>query len=550
MLTRLDIRNFALIDQLELDWDRGLTVITGETGSGKSIMLGALGLILGKRADLQAVKDAGKKCVVEGHFSLEESAFAEVFAQIDQPFDTYTILRREILPGGKSRAFINDVPATLEQMKFLGSQLIDIHSQHDTRLLTHPDYQLTLIDLYGGHQSALKACATAVAHWHEKKKALRELHETYGGNEDRDYLEFLLQELEELKPTSGELAALEEEWRALDSVAEIKAAAGGLSQLLEGEEMGVLEQLRKAVAELSPLQDISKEAKELYERAQSAYIELKDISDESYRYAESVEHDPQRIQILEERINKINQLAQKHKCEADELPEVWEALADKVRRIDAFADEAKAAEVAVAQALKEAEEAAKALRKARLQSIPKLEKTINQQLVDLNFSGATFSIQLDESELSASGIDKPAWLFSANPGHPAKPLEKVASGGELSRIMLSLKSALADTRGLPTLIFDEIDTGISGQTAAKVAGLLRAMSKNVQLVAITHLPQIAAAGQMHFRVEKDQRSGSTFTVVSALNDSDRTEEIARMLSGDKVTDVSRKAANELLGDSN
>lgn len=546
MLTRLEIQNFALIDRLELDWKKGLTVITGETGSGKSIMLGALGLILGQRADLQAVKDAGKKCVVEGHFTLSENAFTQVFARIDHSFDAYTILRREILPGGKSRAFINDVPATLDQIRYLGAQLIDIHSQHDTRLLTHADYQLMLLDLYGNHRTELTACAGAVAHLQELKRSLDALRAQHGAGEDRDYLGFLLQELEELQPKVGEQEELEEEWRALDSVAEIKAAAGGLSDVLDNDEVGMLDQMRRAVADLAPLQEVSAAARDLHDRAQSAYIELKDIAAEAYRYADSMEHDPERLLALEERINRLNQLAQKHQCSVDELPAAWETLAEKISAIEAFADDEAAAERAIADACSIANDAAASLRQVRLRTLPILEKAINQILEDLNFSGATFVIQLDEKELGVDGIDKPKLLFSANAGHSSRPLEKVASGGELSRIMLALKSALADTQGLPTLIFDEIDTGISGQTAAKVAGLLRAMSKNVQLVAITHLPQIAAAGQMHFRVEKDQHSGITQTVVSELSSEERTEEVARMLSGDTVTDVSRKAALELL----
>ncbi len=546
MLFKLDIQNFALIERLELDWKDKLTVITGETGSGKSIMLGALGLILGQRADLQAVKDAGKKCVVEGHFKLAENAFLSVFEKIDHDFDAHTILRREILPGGKSRAFINDVPATLEQLRFLGAQLIDIHSQHDTRLLTSTSYQLTLIDLYGKHKAQLDACANAVKHWHDCKRQLDAMREEYGGAEDRDYLAFLLQELEELQPKQGELEALEAEWRSLDAAAEIKSAAGNLSDLLDNDDVGMLEQMRRVITELSTLSEVSASMRELHDRSQSAYIELKDIAAEAYRYADATEHDPARLLEVETRMNRINQLAQKHQCSAEELPEKWEALADKLSGIDAFADREEAAVKAVDEAYRHACKQAETLRKARLKTIPNLEKAINNVLTELNFSGATFAIGLEEKEITADGIDKPSLLFSANKGHQPRPLEKVASGGELSRIMLALKASLADTQGLPTLIFDEIDTGISGQTAARVATLLRDMSANVQLVAITHLPQIAAAGHQHFRVEKDQQMGKTHTRVRVLSKADRTEEIARMLSGDKVTDVSRKAANELL----
>jgi DNA repair protein RecN (Recombination protein N) len=543
---KLDIQNFALIDHLELDWKDALTVITGETGSGKSIMLGALGLILGQRADLQAVKDAGKKCIVEGHFSLRENAFLELFKQIDHDFDPHTIIRREILPGGKSRAFINDVPATLDQLKSLGSQLIDIHSQHDTRLLTNTAYQLKLIDMYGGHNAQEDACAQAVRHWHERKRSLEALRAEYGGAEDRDYLVFLFQELEELQPKEGELALLEDEWRSLDAVAEIKSAAGGLSDLLDNDETGMLEQMRRVITEMSALSDVSTSMRDLHERTQSAYIELKDVASESYRYADSLEHDPARLLELEARMNRINQLAQKHQCTADELPMKWEELSDKISGIDAFADREAAALQAVNEAQQEAQKRAAALRDVRLATIPLLEKAINDILVELNFSGAIFSIELGEKEMGVDGIDKPTLLFSANEGHRARPLEKVASGGELSRIMLALKASLANTQGLPTLIFDEIDTGISGQTAARVATLLRDMSANVQLVAITHLPQIAAAGHQHLRVEKDQATGKTQTRVRPLTHNERAEEVARMLSGDKVTAVSRKAAEELL----
>ena len=547
MLIKLEIQNFALIDHLDIEWNKGLTVITGETGSGKSIMLGALGLILGQRADLQAIKDAGKKCVVEGHFQLSEDVFAASFAEIEHEFESYTILRREILPGGKSRAFINDVPATLDQLRAISGQLIDIHSQHDTRLLTQPVFQLHLIDLYAGHSGLMNDFRETYQSYTQLQSEWDQWLLNKNNGQDEEYLRFLVEELEAAKPKTGELELLEEEWSALNNVGDIKVVAGGLSDCLDQEEVGVLAQLRKSLNLLDGVRQVSKGINEIWERTQSTYIELKDLSSEAYRMAENIQDDPERFQELEQRINMLNQLAQKHHCaHADELPEVLTKLQSQLDDIAQSVDKEAALKKQLGQQKQKADELASALSTSRRKIIPQLEKVINETLVMLNFGNAMFHILLEDKPLRADGIDKPELHFSANKGMPPRPLQKVASGGELSRIMLAVKSALATTKGLPTLIFDEIDTGIGGETAAKVALLLRQMSADVQLVAITHLPQIAGSGQAHFKVQKEVHTDETVTRMVALDAEQRVEEIARMLSGNTITSAAKENARDLL----
>jgi DNA repair protein RecN (Recombination protein N) len=547
MLIKLEIQNFALIDHLDITWNKGLTVITGETGSGKSIMLGALGLILGQRADLQSIKDAGKKCVVEGHFQLNEDEFTASFTEIGHEFASYTILRREILPGGKSRAFINDVPATLDQLRAIAAQLIDIHSQHDTHLLTQPAFQLHLIDLYAGHHDLMNGFQEAYQRYIQFQSEWDQWQRNKNNEQDEDYLRFLVEELEEVNPKAGELELLEEEWNALNNVGDIKIAAGGLSDSLEQEEVGVLVQLRKSLNVLDGVRQVSKNINEIWERTQSAYIELKDIASEAYRTAENVQDDPERFRELEQRINTLNQLTQKHHCShADELPEVLSKLQSQLNDIVQSADREAALKKQLAEQKQKVDEQAMALSTSRRKIIPDLEKKINQTLVMLNFSDASFHISLENKPLRSDGTDKPELLFTANKGMSPRPLQKVASGGELSRIMLAVKSSLASTRGLPTLIFDEIDTGIGGETAARVALLLRQMSADVQLVAITHLPQIAGSGQAHFKVQKEVQGEETVTTITSLDAGQRIEEIARMLSGNTITSAAKENARDLL----
>jgi len=545
MLTRLEIQNFALIESLELDWKSGLTVITGETGSGKSIMLGALGLILGQRANLQAA--TGKKCVVEGYFNLSDR-FQGFFDDENLDFDRQTIIRREILPGGKSRAFVNDTPATLEQLRNIADRLIDIHSQDDTRLLTQASFQLELIDLYGGHSSAVENYQKSYALWLAAQESLRLFREQLGGAEDENYLQYLVDELETIKPVENEYEKLEEEWKALDNVTEIRRGIGVLIDLLDADDYGMLERLRLAVSEMDKLRRIHQASGELHDRLQSTYIELKDISDEAFSLSEQIQDDPQRLIELETRMSALNTLAQKHHCASvDELPGVLIRLQQKLDDISGFTEKENALKKQLADCEAQMLKAAMVLRNARLKTVPELEKDILQTLHLLNFSGVGFSIQLEEKDCGADGADRSIMLFSANKGQPLRPIQKVASGGEKSRIMLAIKAALAKTKSLPTLIFDEIDTGIGGETAAKVAQLLRAISGDVQLVAITHLPQIAAAGQCHWRVYKEVDNDTTHTNIKALSDKERTDELARMLSGDTTSEAARENARVLLG---
>jgi DNA repair protein RecN (Recombination protein N) len=544
MLTRLEIQNFALIDQLELDWNPGLTVITGETGSGKSILLGALGLILGERANLQAA--AGKKCVVEGHFHLPPH-FARYFEEADLDFEEYSILRREILANGKSRAFVNDVPATLEQLRNIADRLIDIHSQDDTRLLTKSSYQLELIDQFGGHSDLVEKYEKQFRAWKNAETELEDFRSKKGGNEDEDYLHFLLEELEAVQAKKGEITELEEEWRTLDSVTEIRKAVAGLLHVLDNEESGSVNGIRGALAEVEKLSELHSGLREISERLRSVFIELKDISDESYRMAEDIQDDPERLMEVETRMNLINTLAQKHHCSPDELPEVLSNLRQKLDEVAGYADRERLLEEAVARAFEDVQKNAHSLRAARKKCIPKLEKNILSTLELLNFIGVRFAIDLENKEYNIDGADKPQFLFSANTGQEMRPIQKVASGGEKSRIMLAIKYALAQTQSLPTLIFDEIDTGIGGETAARVAMLLKSMGKDVQLIAISHLPQIAAGGHTHWKVFKSLKEGRTRTTLEVLQPQERIDEIARMLSGDQLSAAARENAKELLG---
>lgn len=550
MLRHLKVSNFALIEHLDLNWMEGFTTITGETGAGKSIMLGALNHLLGQRADLKALKDTNKKCVIEGTFHLEPSRYADLFANLELDFDKETIIRREILPSGKSRAFVNDSPTRLESLSNLTKHLIDIHSQHDTLLLNDSNYQLELIDSFGNHQMELREFQESYLAWKEIQKALDELEEVNvreGG--DLDYLEFLLQELIDAKLVPGEFEEIESKLETLEHSGKIESALNVIEELSNSQPQGLGDMLRQLQLELKSVANLNKDLTAFSERAQSLFIEYEDLRQEMASYASEGQFDPQEKERLDQRISELIHLQRKHKLDQandlikmrDELDSKIQDAADRDIKIQHLREELKTHEQIVTQK-------AQILTDRRLEVKPKLEKSLYKLFSDLNLSAAQFEIRfriLDQA--SEKGKDQIEFMFSANPGQAKMPLQKVASGGELSRVMLSLKALLAKSKNLPTIIFDEIDTGVSGETALKIGRILKDMGNYMQVISITHLAQIASKGQQHYLVEKFTKGDSTQSRIVPLDENNRLHEVARLLGGDNPSDAAIANARELIG---
>ena len=551
MLKSLYIKNYALIDSLEIDFESGFSVITGETGAGKSIILGALSLILGQRADIKAIKQGESKCVIEGSFNVSAydlKAFCEEKG-IEHDPDSY-ILRREILSTGKSRAFINDSPVSLTDLKELGSQLIDIHSQHQNLLLSDSRFQMQIIDTLAGNKDLLKDYQKAFNQYKQAEKDLEELREAVSrSKEEEDYLRFQHQALKDADIKEGEQEELEEEIETLNHAEEIKSALYKVYSLLSGNEQGIVSGLKESLATAQALTKVYAKAEEISQRIETAYIDLKDLSGEIGRQAEDVEFNPERLAYIAALLDLFYSLQRKHHTSTNaELLVVFEDLSGKIEKIDNSDEHLIALEKEVQQKYEQALGKADGLSDRRMALIPSFEKQLMEKVAYLGMPNVRFECKVvAEDELNVYGKDNLLFLFSANKNAPLQPVANVASGGEISRLMLCLKSMIAGATALPTIIFDEIDTGVSGEIADKMGQVMLDFGGNMQVIAITHLPQIAAKGKAHYKVYKSDNENSTTTDLVVLTKEERLTEIARMLSGATVTDAAVQNAKTMLG---
>ena len=549
MLQSLAIKNFALIEDMKVPFSKGFTIITGETGSGKSILLDALALVLGRRADLSALRNKEEKCVVEAEFAIENYALADFFHQEELDYEPLTIIRREILPSGKSRAFVNDSPVTLDVLSRLSKALIDIHSQHDTQQLSEEDFQFFLIDALAENTPLLQEYQAALKVYKQQSKKLQELKDFQENTQkEHDYNTFVLGELQEIDLEEGMQEELEAFYTQASNSETIRDNLTEAANLLAEEEQGIMTQVRELSSLFSSLSSYSPQYNELYERIDAVFIELDDLSREVYDLAENVEFDPKKLARVQKKLQKIYDLQKKHKvATVAELIAIEEALEAKVAQMENIEGDIEIAQKEANQALQTLSALAQKLHKAREKVIPTLTKSLQTSLKDLGMPNAQFQISLSPTDhYQAKGNDTLSFLFSANKGGNFGLLKKTASGGELSRIMLTIKSLLATKIALPTIIFDEIDTGVSGEIAHKMGEIMKQMSQSRQVFAISHLPQVASKGDAHIKIYKTDIEGRTTTQFQALSQEQRIEEIAQMLGGKDITDSARAHARELL----
>ena len=549
MLTGLIIKNFALIDHLEVNFSSGMTSITGETGAGKSILLGGLGLVLGNRADLSTLKDLNQKCFVEATFSIQDYKLKDLFEELDLDYDSITLIRREILPTGKSRTFVNDTPVNLNTLQRLGQELIDIHSQHQTLSLTQTEYQLEVLDALASNKELLIEYQNKLVVFKSLNDKLNKLTALQDSQkQDLEYSTFLLEELIEANLVSGMLIPLEEEEQELIHAEEIGLSLLKASQIISEEQMGVEEQLNEIRSALQKVSLLSEKYAPLFNRVESLKIELLDLNQEIQLQAEQIEANPQRLEVVKIALQKIYDLQAKHKCQSvEELIAIRESLDEKVQSTATIGEDliklAKEREVLNAELL----ELAQNISHKRKNTIPSLKEELESLLGVLGMPNARFNIDLLPSErMLLNGKDELVFEFSANKGSNFGSLKKVASGGELSRIMLSIKAILSRFKTLPTIIFDEIDTGVSGEVSYKIGEVMHRMSRYMQVITISHLPQVAAKGAHHFKVYKETIDQSTYTQLKKLNPEDRIQEIAQMLGGEEISETAVQHAKELL----
>ena len=549
MLTELSIKNYALIDDLKVDFPEGFIIITGETGSGKSIMLDALSLILGKRADMSALRNKEEKCIIEAEFSLQNYEFQPLFQELDIDYDPQTIIRREILPSGKSRAFVNDVPATLEVLSRLGQVLVDIHSQHQTLALSDTSFQFAIIDAMANNKSLLTEYVQLHQLLKKEHKKLEELIE-FQKNAKKEY-DYNLHQLKELKSATleeGILEELEESYEEASNIEDIKENVSESLYLLNDENIGILNNLRELKCSFSSLTEYKQLYRDLYERIESAFLELEDLASEISDIDESIEADPDNLEQISKQLNKIYSLQKKHSvATVEELIAIQQELEEAVSKTESvdidLNKQKKIVEEQHTATLKKANQ----LHKAREKVIPALDKKLTNFMHELGMPNGRFSITLTTTDtFFANGNDELSFLFSANKGGDFGQLKKVASGGELSRIMLAVKAIMAEHTALPTIMFDEIDTGVSGEISQKMGDIMKQMSQNRQVFAITHLPQIAAKGAYHFKVFKEDSKGKTTTHLKLLTEEERIIELSEMLEGKNSGASARNHAIELL----
>ena len=550
MLKQLYIKNFTLIDELNIQMHPGFSVITGETGAGKSIILGAIGLLLGNRADSKSIKAGRDRCVIEAHFDLSKYDMQQFFTDNDIDEDlSDTIIRRELTAAGKSRAFINDTPVSLTKMRELGEQLVDIHSQHQNLLLQKEDFQLNVVDIIAQDEKQRKNYEAAYNQYKQANQKLNALKaEIEKNRENEDFLRFQFKELDEAQLQNGEQEELEQEYEMLSHSEDIKTALYQADNHLSGDDGNIIERLKQTSEQLANIKDVYPEVTELLERIDSSYIELKDIAQEINGLTDHVEFDPARLETINERLDKLNSLQQKfHVRDLGELIETYHQLKEQLSHIDHSDEDVEALEQEVAQLLEKAQKQAKELTAIRTKAAKKVEEEMKQRLIPLGIPNVRFCISLTEKPLSHDGGDKVSFLFSANKSTPLQPVTQVASGGEIARVMLSLKAMISGAVKLPTIIFDEIDTGVSGKIAEKMAQIMVEMGNHErQVLSITHLPQIAAMGSHHYKVSKEETDNGTISRMTELSQQERVQEIAQMLSGSDVSEAALANAKELL----
>lgn len=550
MLKQLYIKNFTLIDELNIQMHPGFSVITGETGAGKSIILGAISLLLGNRADSKSIKAGRDRCVIEAHFDLSKYDMQQFFTDNDIDEDlSDTIIRRELTAAGKSRAFINDTPVSLTKMRELGEQLVDIHSQHQNLLLQKEDFQLNVVDIIAQDEKQRKNYEAAYNQYKQANQKLNALKaEIEKNRENEDFLRFQFKELDEAQLQNGEQEELEQEYEMLSHSEDIKTALYQADNHLSGDDGNIIERLKLTSEQLANIKDVYPEVTELLERIDSSYIELKDIAQEVNGLTDHVEFDPARLETINERLDKLNSLQQKfHVRDLGELIETYHQLKEQLSHIDHSDEDVEALEQEVTQLLEKAQKQAKELTAIRTKAAKKVEEEMKQRLIPLGIPNVRFSISLTEKPLSHDGGDKVSFLFSANKSTPLQPVTQVASGGEIARVMLSLKAMISGAVKLPTIIFDEIDTGVSGKIAEKMAQIMVEMGNHErQVLSITHLPQIAAMGSHHYKVSKEETDNGTISRMTELSQQERVQEIAQMLSGSDVSEAALANAKELL----
>lgn len=549
MLQKLTVRNYALIRELDLSFDNGLTIITGETGAGKSILLGALSLILGSRADSALLLDREEKCIVEGYFKIDEYDLKDLFSENDLDYESPAIFRREITPGGKSRAFINDTPVTVSVMKDLGEKLIDIHSQHQSLMLNSSIFQLNIIDSFAGTGTFRAAYTEAYYEYRKLRKEYDLLKEKADRSKaDMEYNQFLYNQLSEANLRAGEQDELERELEILEHVEEVKQALINISSLLSGDTVSVLSMIHEVKATAGRISNFLPAQLNLTDRLASTLIELDDLSSEIEKLSRNTEADPGRMTEIETRLDLIYTLIRKHRVkDINDLINRKEELSGLLQSIASGDERLEELEKLLETAGHTLSRLSDELSTKRLTAIPDIEGKITDLLKQLGMPNARFRINLTRArDYTPYGIDEADFLFSANRQTEPENIARVASGGELSRVMLSLKSLLTRSRNLPTIIFDEIDSGVSGEVADKVGRILEGMGRYMQVINITHLPQVAARGRRHFHVYKEDSGDSTITRIRLLSSSERVLEVARLLSGSEVTETSIKNARELI----
>ena len=549
MLQQLYIKNYALIENLTVDFTEGFSVITGETGAGKSILLGALGFVLGDRADTGVLFDKETKCIVEARFQMENDGLKPLFERYDLDFDTEYILRRELSPQKKSRAFINDTPVSLQTMKEIGSQLVDIHSQHDSLLLTDAGFQLHLLDEIAQNGSLLADYQTHFHTYNSIQRKLNELREVATKNiAENDYLKFQLDELQKAQLKEGEYGEIEQSLNVMENAEEIRSLLFSANGLLENSETAILPQLNELSSVLHRLKQLVPNMEELQQRIESVQVELKDIAYDLDRVGDDTQFDEDKLQELQERYDLLSRLMMKHHAkEVEALIQLRNELEAKVNAFENIDQEIEQTEKALKEQESLLRELASKLHVQRMKAAKTFGNQVTELARQLAMPHAVFQIAVESlKDFSPAGLDQVRFMFSANKGVEVAELSKVASGGELSRLMLSIKSVVSQHNYIPTLIFDEIDTGVSGEVAAKIGGIMQQMGSSLQLIAITHLPQVASQAAHHFFIYKDNEGTRTQSHIKLLKPEERIAEIAKMLSNDKVTPEALKAAEVLL----
>ncbi|GGE23564.1 DNA repair protein RecN [Sphingobacterium cellulitidis] len=549
MLSKLQIKNYALIDALDINFDQKLNIITGETGAGKSIIMGALGLILGNRAESKHFFDESRKCIIEGHFNIKNYNLGELFQSLDLDYEDVSLIRRELHADGKSRAFVNDTPVTLQTLKVLGEKLIDIHSQHATLQINTESFQLLVLDTVAQHQSVLTDYKKRYQEYKKSLGELRQLEDDFAkAQSEADYQQFVFNELDQANLQENEQEELESEQSQLENAEEIKRHFHAASIQLQDGEINVLDSLKQVQSSLQNGARFLPSSESLLDRLQSALIELKDLSAEVEQVAEGVTMDEERLSIVHERLSILYDLQKKHRVTTvKELLDLKSELENKLQATDSQEEQIELLKVKIDNLHQDISKIAEQLTKNRLKATKVVQKEVEEVLSRVGMPHAQLNVELNKlSSFKSSGQDEVSFLFSANKGQSLQPIHKVASGGELSRVMLAIKSLVAKTSALPTIIFDEIDTGISGEVALRVGELMEELSENMQVISITHLPQIASQGNSHFKVYKEDKGNKTKSNIVLMSEEERVLEIAQMLSGANPEDTAIQHAKEML----